>query len=361
MAECPYFGVCGGCSFQDIPYERQAEAKENSLKGLFGELEGFHPAKKIYGYRNRMDFVCSFGSIGFRKKGGYEEAFDVERCAVMHPSLNDFFADARKAIKESGVELYDYLAHRGFLRYAVIRGSERTGEKLANFVVKEREGESVAKLKEAVNSLNGNVVFSHNPGLADVSFGEAFWWKGNSGYRETLGGKRFFIPANSFFQTNPEMAELLFKRAMEEVEGKCLDLFCGVGTISLLAAGNAGTVVGVELDGRAVEAARMNAEDNGVKNAAFLAGDAKDVLKELGEFDTVILDPPRSGLSKKIIRRADRLKPKKILYISCNPITQKRDFSWFSEYGWKPSSITGYDFFPHTPHMETFATLEKRL
>ncbi len=381
--ECPLFGSCGGCAFQDVSLKDQAEAKKAFIDYLFPSLlKKFHPAPSKYFYRNRLDLVCAFGEVGMRRKGTFNQAVGIEKCFLMSEQSNEILQSIKQKLAQRAVKDYDFINHEGFLRYVVLREAKNKKSFLINFITSADENKNNAeneKLSVIANELLASfpfasIVFCANESKSDVSRGRAYKVFGNDFYEEKLCGKQFRVPANAFFQTNPSQAEKLFSRirALIKKNSSVLDAFCGVGTIGIILSDKAKEVAGVELEETMIETARTNArinarttaETSDSGNCLFFAGDARIVMKQLiaegKKFDHVILDPPRSGLTKKIVMRSALLASGSILYSSCNPLTQARDFEWFEENGFSPEWVEAWDFFPNTKHVETLALLKRK-
>ncbi|MBI5159534.1 23S rRNA (uracil(1939)-C(5))-methyltransferase RlmD [Candidatus Micrarchaeota archaeon] len=375
QARCPLSGVCGGCSFQHVPLELQTQAKKEFLEQLFPSLfKKFHPAPSQYFYRNKMDYACSHGSIGMRKKNSFSLVADASECFISGEKSNNLLRAIKQKLTQRAVKDYDFTSHEGFLRYVVLREAKNEESALINFVTsasEEKNSEENSKLSSIALELReefpfASIAFSENNGQSDVSRGRIYKVFKSDFYEEKTCGKKFRVPANAFFQTNPLQAEKLFEKinSLVEKNSSILDAFCGVGTIGIIASDKASEVAGVELEEESIRTANVNAELNSVKNASFFAGDARIAMKQLlaqeKKFDHVILDPPRSGLSKKVIMRASMLASQSIIYSSCNPATQARDFEWFAEHGFAPEWVEAWDFFPNTRHVETLSLLTRK-
>lgn len=361
--KCAYFGRCGGCLFQNIDYEKQLLIKADYLRDLLGStvngdllsqltVQGSTP----FGYRNRMDFVAAFGKRGLRERGRFKQVVDIEHCEIMNDKLNRAWKTIRE--KSLSVEDYDYLVHKGFLRYTVLRSAHFTGEIMATFVIS-RESPEINPLIETAKELFDSVSVVIHDGFADLSTGEVAYNPKRGYIEEAFGDIRYRITSNSFFQSNSECAVRMYQKIAESVYGNVLDLFSGVGSISLFAAKKADHVTGVEIIESAVSAARVNAENNSITNAEFVCADALPYMKEnTGKFDTLVLDPPRTGAHPKVLKAVQQCSPERIVYMSCNPVTFKDNMALLSDY--KIVSFEAYDMFPQTPHLETLAVLEKR-
>lgn len=357
VPECPYFGECGGCMFQDLSYENQLLVKRDYLRKLF---EDSVEVKEVIGdrpfaYRNRMDFVCAFGKRGLRERGFFKHVVDLERCAIMQDNSNTFWSGLREHLAD--IEDHDYVKHNGYLRYVVLRQAAFTGEVMCNFVTSSHEeklGHALEYALEYAQSVSQVI----SPGLADVSFGEVRDIK-NGFITEHFDSIKYRITPNSFFQSNSRVALKMYTRIAEFAEGRTLDLYCGVGTISLFAAQKCESVTGVELLEEAVVAARENMALNEITNCSFVAADARAYMKaNTGKFDTLIVDPPRSGMHPKMIRAIEELAPPKIVYMSCNPSIFKLELPQLSSY--RLELFEAHDMFPQTPHVEAIAVLKRK-
>ncbi len=355
---CRHFGECGGCLFQDISYESQLLLKAEYLREELGGVldAGAVRASRPYGYRNRMDMVTAFGKAGLRRRGSYRRVVDIVSCDIMQEKSNAVFAAVRPLLAET--EDYDYLAHSGYLRYVVLRQGMYTGELMLNFVVAFPENRLVGiidALPEGINSVS----LLLSGGRADVSFGEAFETVRGGTIEECLGDLRFSIAPNSFFQSNSSIALPMYEAIRSMVKGRTLDLYSGVGSISLFVADAAQSVTGVELNPEGVAMAGRSRELNNVENARFVHADVADYLRECDErFDTVILDPPRSGMHPSVAALLAKLAPERIVYMSCNPSTFRDDLDALA--GYRVESFEAFDMFPQTPHIETLALLVRR-
>ena len=355
---CPHFGTCGGCLLQDIPYENQLLLKRDHLNTIMdelGQIDHVHPSRP-YGYRTRMDMVTAFGKAGLREAGSFKFVVDVERCPLMQEKMERLFIELRPLLKEA--DQHNYLTHQGYLRYAVLRQAFFTGELMACFVVSRPENH-LAELIETAERHADSVSVLLSEGLADLSSGPVYLDAKRGWIEESFDGTRYRITPNSFFQSNCEVARTMYSRIREEVRGRVLDLFCGVGSISLFAAKAAESVTGVEIVNEAVESARINCEINSITNAEFITGDACGYLEKTDRiFDTLVLDPPRSGMHPKAGEIINRKGPERIVYMSCNPSTFRDDLLRMTDY--RLDSLEAYDMFPQTPHLETLAVLTRR-
>ena len=355
---CAHFPECGGCLLQNVPYPDQLLLKRDYLRLL---LEDVAPVERVIGeepyrYRNRMDFVTAFGKIGLRKAGSFRHVVDIKSCAITQERSNSLLKAIRPFLRE--VEDFNYLNHTGYLRYVVLRQGYYTGQTMLNFVISRRENLLQPCLDTALSGAD-SVSLILSEGKADLSYGEIMETLKGGSIEARFDDITFRYGPNSFFQSNSSVSLALYRKIREEVKGRVLDLYSGVGSISLFVAGKAESVTGVEIVPEAVEMAGRNRELNGTGNAGFRCADALDFLKEdTGRYDTFILDPPRSGMHPKVLREIRRLAPEKILYLSCNPASFREDRLGLEEYNLE--SFEAHDMFPQTSHVETLAVLKRR-
>jgi len=382
---CSHFGLCGGCTYQNLNYEAQlyykAKTVEDSLKHLGGfidfECEKILGSEDTYFYRNKMEF--SFGAdpgkkmvLGLHPYGNFKEVFDLGKCYLQSELSNKIVCQVRDFCRREGLVPYDVREHNGFLRYLAIREGKDKTEMMVNLVTffeKFEKSESFASgLMHSFPQIR-SVVQNINTKLANIAFGEReIALGGEKTIQEKIGKLYFEISANSFFQTNTKQAEKLFEIITEysELDGseEVLDLYSGTGAISLFLAEKAKGVTGIEAVGDSVENASRNVELNSVKNCRFLLGEAKEVLASLvqGGYwpDVIVVDPPRGGMHKKVISSMLSLKPEKIIYVSCNPATLARDLKVLCEKDYILEKVQPIDMFPQTYHIESVAKLVRK-
>jgi 23S rRNA (uracil1939-C5)-methyltransferase len=367
-----------GAPWQVLAYERQLRVKAEQVRDALsrlGRLEGhvLEPivaAKETWRYRNKLEF--SFGEdergelvCGFHAPGSWERIVPIEDCLLQSERGNAARAAVLGWCRERGLRAYDRRAQQGLLRNLVVREGRRTGELQLRLVTSD-EDTALDGLAEAARA--DSVLWTRAAGVGETSAGGATTvLHGTDAIEEELAGLRFRISAEAFFQTNTEMAERLLGVAAgyTGLHGweRVLDLFCGIGTISLALAARAGEVWGLELVEDAVADAIDNARRNGIDNARFFAGDVRVALRELvaraGRPDVVVVDPPRAGLSQKIVRRIVEAAPKRIVYVSCNPTTLAPNAAQLGEAGYVLRRVRPVDMFPQTPHIECVALLER--
>lgn len=392
-APCKYSGYCGGCKWQELPYKQQLEYKKqhvvDSLKHIAG-LEDIPvkdpiPSERIYQYRNKMEFSCSqsrwllpdelndssikkgFG-IGLHVPGTFDKVIDIKRCEIQAEQGNDILETVRNYIKHSGLPAYGLRSHEGFWRFLMLRHSVAFDQWMVNIVTKEENKEVVSSLARElmekypkIDSIINNVTTAKS----GVSTGEYEVLVAGKNYiKEKLGKFIFAISANSFFQTNTRACEKLYQKVLDyaDLNGgeTVLDLYSGTGTIPIWLSDHAGKIFGIEIVPSAVADAEKNARMNGVTNCRFLKGDIKEVLPGLNEIiDVMIIDPPRIGMHKDVVSQVEGLKPRRIVYVSCNPATLARDLEMLSK-TYQVQEVQPVDMFPHTYHIESVALLDAR-
>jgi 23S rRNA (uracil1939-C5)-methyltransferase len=367
-----------GAPWQVLPYERQLEVKaeqvDEALRRL-GGLDGFVldpivPAVERWRYRNKVEL--SFGAgpggglvAGFHAPGSWEEVVGLDDCLLVSERANTAMRQVVTWAREQGLEPFDRRARSGLLRNLVLREGRRTGELQVRLVC--GPGELDTDALAAAVECEGLFV-THTEAVAETTQGgRTKLVAGAPTLTEELAGLRFAISPEAFFQTNTEMAERLYAVAGElaGLEGweRVFDLFSGIGTVGLALAGRAGEVWGVEVVEAAVADALANARANGVENARFFAGDVRLALRELveraGRPDVVVVDPPRAGLSQKVVRRILETAPRRVVYVSCNPTTLAPNAAQLVEGGYALRRVRPVDMFPQTPHIECAALLER--
>ncbi len=380
-APCTHYPACGGCRFQDLAYEAQLEAKAEQVADALRRIGGLvePPLEPILGaesqfhYRNKLEYsftrTPSGPALGFHKAGRWDKVLEVERCWLTTDLGNAIREAVREWARGPALVAYDQAEHTGFLRHLVVREGRNTGQVLVQLVTApgELDRESfVGALRRfpEVRSIHWSV--NHRP--AEVTNLPTELLFGEEAIEEELCGLRFRVRPNAFLQTNTAMAERIYELAREYAglsgDETVYDLYCGIGTIGLILARDALTVWGIEVSEVSVACALENADLNGIANAAFFAGEVGQAVEDLrnraGEPDVVVVDPPRAGLSGKALRRIGRLEPKRIVYVSCNPTTLAGNVKELvGEWGYRLERAKPVDMFPHTPHVETVALLQR--
>jgi len=351
VPKCIHFNQCGGCILQNLSYKNQLKLKEKALErlGIFAKVI---PSPKIWGFRNRLDFTASKGKLGFRVKNTWDKVFDVSNCLIMSKEVNQILEKVRFLSSELKIPFYDVTSHEGNLRYVVIREGKFTKERMINFITKSEK--SISDLMSHFDEVS--IIHSVNDSLSDISKGRFVSYIGKNYITEELNGIKYIIGPNSFFQTNPYQAKKVFSKIKSIVKGskKVLDLFCGVGGISLYVADVVNEVEGVEIEVESIINANQSKELNKISNVSFEISDVKDFnLKNI--YDFVIVDPPRQGLTPTLAKKLSNFD--RILYMSCNPVSQIEDLKCLNH---RIVESYAFDMFPHTPHVETLLVLEKK-
>ena len=419
---CPHFGICGGCTYISLPYEEQLKIKEEQIRKLLRncldgkqkeyKFEGIKGSPAVYEYRNKMEF--SFGdevkdgplSLGMHKRGSFYDVVSVENCQIVDEDYRTILKTTLDLFKEKNVSFFHRLRHDGYLRHLLVRKAVKTGEILIALVtttqretwaeqaginIEETDINALAKQfveaeevilqmwkdKLLAADLKGSIagiLHIQNDSVADVvksDFTKVL--HGQDFFYEELLGLKFKISTFSFFQTNSLGAEVLYQTAREYIgdlgsnnadgtpDKIVYDLYSGTGTIAQLMAPVAKKVIGVEIVEEAVEAAKKNAELNGLENCEFIAGDVLKVLDDIEEKpDFIILDPPRDGIHPKALEKIIDYGVDRLIYVSCKPTSLVRDLEVFLEKGYQVDRAVAVDQFPWTANCETIALLSKK-
>jgi 23S rRNA (uracil1939-C5)-methyltransferase len=358
---------CPGASWQALPYDDQLRHKQQQvddaltrLGGLSGyELEPIEPAVEQWRYRNKLEY--SFGEhegevvLGYHARGRWDRVVDAEDCLLASEENNRARNEIRAWARAQGLTSYDRRAGTGILRNLVVREGRRTGQLQTRLVTSPEE---IPRPPVDLHTI------IEGPGSGTDGPTGAL---GREHLEEELCGLSFRISHSAFFQTNTEMAERLYGIAAEMAalggNERLFDLFSGIGTLGLAMAGRAGEVWGIEVVPEAVADAEENARRNEIGNARFRVGDARKelrpLLEEAGRPDVVVIDPPRAGLSKKVVRRLLECEAERVVYVSCNPTTLAPNAAQLTEAGYRLRRVRPVDMFPQTPHIECVALLER--
>lgn len=398
---CQHFGICGGCKWQNIPYDEQLRMKQKQVydqltrigKVNLPEFNQILGSVKTQSYRNKLEFGCSnrrwltqeeiasgsdftqMNAVGFHITGAFDKILPIEKCWLMDDLQNKIRNAIRDYAYEHDIVFYDIRKQCGLLRDIMVRNSD-TGEwmVLIQFHYEKDEDEVIAKnlLQHIadgfpeitsllyVNNQKGNDTFN------DLNI-EVF--KGNDYIYETMDGLTFKVGAKSFYQTNTKQAYHLYSvvRDFANLTGNELvyDLYTGTGTIANFVSRYVKRVIGIEYVPEAIEDAKINSEINNISNTLFFAGDMKDILTESfisenGTPDIIITDPPRAGMHPDVVQTIIKTAPKRIVYVSCNPATQARDLSLLDDL-YEVVAVQPVDMFPHTPHVENVVLLNRRI
>ena len=383
-APCPYFGRCGGCRLQHVAYDAQLAFKAKQVADALERLGGLRdaPVRPIigadltFGYRNKMEFTVARGPaaapvVGLHEADRYDSVLDIDRCLLQSDRMNALLTEARAFFAERGLTVYEQETGEGLLRFLMLREGKQTGELMTNVVTSAPAVSELAPLAERLTARvagTTSVVMNVNPKKASVAVGvEEHLLGGRDHIREGMGGLTFQVSANSFFQTNTRQAERLFELVTESTgltgTETVLDLYSGTGAISLLLARRCRWVYGIELVQAAVDDAAVNAAANRITNCTFLCGEVRFVLPSLiGKgvtAEVVVADPPRAGFHPKALHALITLQARRVVYVSCNPTTLARDLGELVRGGYRLEWVQPVDMFPHTPHIEAVARLER--
>lgn len=373
---CPVNEKCGGCIYQKLPYETECELKFSALKKLYQDIYDkdfvFNPSVKLKGYRNKMEY--SFGDsekngpllIGLHSKGRFYDICEPLSCNIVDDTFNKIRAGIQKYFQEKDYPYYKKMLHTGILRHLIIRKSFSDDEYMINLVTTSdfKDTDDFVEYTREIDDRIVSIFHTINDNESDaVVVDKLIHLYGKEYLTEKLLGLEFRISPFSFFQPNPAQASLIYQKALdfaEDINGKeVYDLYCGTGTIGQIFAKKAKSVIGVEIVEEAVIKARENANLNGLDNIKFVACDCLDYMEEVEKKDIVIVDPPRDGIHPKAIDRLIGIGAEKFIYISCNPVSQKRDLKIFLEKGYTISKLEFFDQFPRTAHVESVVLLSK--
>ncbi|WP_223642873.1 23S rRNA (uracil(1939)-C(5))-methyltransferase RlmD [Planococcus sp. 4-30] len=380
-APCPVFDTCGGCQIQHLSYEGQMTFKQKLVRDAItriGKLPDVpvHPVKGMehpWRYRNKsqIPFGTQDGKVvaGFYQTRSHDIA-DTDICLIQTPEADAIMVALKKNLAEIGIEPYEEATHRGMLRHVVVRKARATGEIMVVLVTKKKKFPQAVRAIELIQATVPEVtsiVQNINSEKTNVIFGDetlTLW--GKDVIEDQIGDVRFEISARSFYQINPEQTEVLYGQALEyaQLTGKetVIDAYCGIGTISLFLAQRAEFVMGVEIVPQAIEDAKRNAELNGLSNTLFEAGPAEQVIprwyKEGKKADVLVVDPPRKGCDEQLLRTILKQRPRRVVYVSCNPATLARDLRILEDGGYRTKEVQPVDMFPQSTHCEAVAWLE---
>lgn len=404
---CEHFGICGGCKWQNLPYEEQLKAKQQQVFDQLTrigkvELPSFQPilgSVKTKEYRNKLEFGCankrwytkeeiaalppkeegqegnlSESAIGFHITGAFDKIYPIKKCWLMDDLHNEIRNEISRYAKENSMSFYDIRAQHGLLRDLMMRNSN-TGEfmLLVQFHYDEEGDEQKAMqllqhIADTFPQITSLIYVDNQKGNDTFGDLELTTFKGTDFIYETMEDLKFKVGPKSFYQTNTDQAYHLYcvARSFAQLTGGELvyDLYTGTGTIANFVAHQAKQVIGIEYVPEAIEDAKENSHVNGINNTLFYAGDMKDILtddfiQEHGQPDVIITDPPRAGMHADVVKVILNAAPKRIVYVSCNPATQARDLQ-LMDADYKVVAVQPVDMFPHTPHVENVVLLERR-
>ena len=397
---CQHFGICGGCKWQQVPYEEQLRMKQQQVYDQLHrigkvELPEFRPilgSVKTQEYRNKLDFGCAnkrwltseqlkdetlekdSPAIGFHITGAFDKILPIEKCWLMDDLQNQIRNEVRDYAVANGLSFFDLRQQVGLLRDVIIRNSA-SGEWMVifQFHYDETGGEKEAKalmqhIADKFQQITSLMYLDNQKCNDTIGDQEILTFKGTDHIFELMEDLKFKVGPKSFYQTNTEQAYHLYSVAREfaNLTGNELvyDLYTGTGTIANFVAKKARQVIGIEYVPEAIEDAKINSQINGIDNTLFYAGDMKDILTddfiaEHGRPDVIITDPPRAGMHPDVVKTILNAAPDRIVYVSCNPATQARDLQLL-DIQYKVSEVQPVDMFPHTPHVENVVLLTKK-
>jgi len=392
-APCPYFGWCGGCTWQNLSYTEQLNIKKAQVKESVEHIAGLEnvkvmdtlPSKQIWAYRNKMEFSFSDKcwllpedleneaikndfALGLHVPGTFDKILNIENCLLQSDAANKVLDIVRRYSLDNHIQPYGIRSQEGFLRFLVIRQSLYSNDIMVNIVTNAKKPQLLLPLAtlimsevQEVSSVLNNI----NTKKAQIAYGEEeVLLAGSKSISDKIGDYSFEVSANSFFQTNTAQAEKLYRVVMDyaQLNGDEIvwDLYAGTGTISMFLAEKSKFVYALELVESAVKDGVRNAKKYGIKNLKFISGDLLYNLNTIEKkAQLIVVDPPRSGMHPKVCRFLSECQSERIVYVSCNPTTMARDLEILSE-NYRVLKIQPVDMFPHTYHIESVAQLEKK-
>jgi 23S rRNA (uracil1939-C5)-methyltransferase len=378
---CHVFPECGGCQLQHLSYEGQLVQKRKTVRDVMDRIAKLphvpvHPVKGMdnpWRYRNKsqIPFSEQDGKVvsGFYRSRTHH-IVDTDVCIIQSEEADELMSTLKHEMHALGIDAYDEKTHRGILRHLIVRKGRATGEIMVVLVTRKKkfpQKEAVVELIKRVIPDITSIMQNVNDQKTNVIFGdETILLHGKSFIIDSIGPIDFEISARSFYQVNPEQTEVLYGQALEYAQltggESVIDAYCGIGTISLFLAQKAKEVYGVEIVPQAIEDAKRNAELNGIDNAYFEAGPAEVVIPKWyadgKRFDVLVVDPPRKGCDEELLKTILEYKPKRVVYVSCNPGTLARDLRILEDGGYRTQEVQPVDMFPHSSHVECVALLE---
>lgn len=380
--DCFVATSCGGCSFRHIDYAKELAEKKQRVQDAFERIGGLDVSvdeilrgKSIDRYRNKAQYPIKLTAegktlIGFYAKKSHR-IVDCRNCLLQPEEFEGILHVIEHWAALCGITIYDEEKKRGLLRHIYLRKGFKTGQIMVCLVVTSRVVKETEKLIEALLEENGSIksiVLNVNSKDTNVVLStECITLWGSDYIEDELCSLKFRISPLSFFQVNPQGAQILYEKAAEYAaltgNETVLDLYCGTGTIGLSMAKKAKRIIGVEIIPQAIENAKENAKLNGIENAEFFCDDASGAAKRISEsetkIDVIVLDPPRKGCSRDVIEAAVKMAPERIVYVSCDPATLARDCAIFASFGYAAANVTAVDMFPRTAHVETVCLLSR--
>ena len=386
IPRCPVARQCGGCQLQMMDYEAQLSFKHGRVKNALERIGGFAdiPVEPVLGmeepwnYRNKAQYPVGTGRDGVTVCGFYAGRTHAiipvpkDGCAISAVSDQEILSIVTAHMQQYHIPAYNEAEHSGLIRHVLIRSARSTGQIMVCLIVNGEKLPGEADLVQALCTIPGmtTIAFNRNSDRTNVILGKETRTLFGPGYIvEQIGAVRYRISVRSFFQVNPQQTEKLYSTALEYAsptgEETVLDLYCGTGTISLFLAQKARKVYGIEIIEEAVADARINAQENDIRNAQFFAGQAEKVLPELyregsGQADVIVVDPPRKGCERAVLDTMLLIAPQRIVYVSCDPATLARDLAILCDRtGYQVLKVQPVDMFPHTAHVETVVLMSR--
>ncbi len=380
--QCPVAKQCGGCDFWHMDYSEECRLKADRVRQALNRIGGEEltqvpilAAPSCEGYRNKAQYPVASKKgrayAGFFRAGTHQ-VIENDRCRILPEEMDRVKQLVIVHVNRFRIPVYDEQTHKGLLRHIYVRRGAVSGQVLVCLAVNGRTLPQAQQLIEALHSVSGftSLVLAVNTRPGNAVLGDEFITLYGPGYIEdTLCGLQFRLSPRSFYQVNHAQAQRLYEAAIAQAQitknDLVLDLYCGVGTITLAMAGAAGRVIGVEVVEQAVRDARENALRNGIDNVEFFCGDAGKAALELERQgvrpDVVVVDPPRKGLSADTIEALHRMAPRRIVYVSCDPATLARDVALLKQHGYTPTSTQAADLFPRCAHVESICLLCRKM
>ncbi len=377
---CPVAKLCGGCAFQHMDYEEEKRLKAQRVRTCLNRLGGetlenvpILAAPTTECYRNKAQYPVSSKNgrvfAGFFKAGTHQ-VVENDRCLLLPPEMDMVKNTVVDYMNRCRVPAYDEASHTGLVRHIFVRRGVVSGQLLVCLIINGRKIPQAHRLVAELRKIPGftSLVLSVNTRRVNTILGDEFITLHGQGFIEdTLCGLTFRLSPRSFYQVNHYQAQKLYQTAISHAEitknDLVLDLYCGVGTITLAMAGAARRVIGVEVVPEAVQNAKDNARRNGIENAEFFCGDAGQAALQLEQSgikaDVVVVDPPRKGLNADTIEAIARMNPRRIVYVSCDPATLARDVALLKERGYQLKNALAADLFPRCAHVESVVTMVK--
>ena len=376
--KCSVSKKCGGCQYQGVAYKEQLQKKQKQEEDL---LKKFCKVEKIIGmnepfyYRNKVHRTFGRDRRGNVISGTYQEGthyiVPVEECLIEDKKCQEIIHTIRGLLKSFKIKTYDEDTGYGLLRHVMVRRGFKTGEVMVVLVLGSPILPSKNNFVKALRKVHPEittVILNVNDKKTSMVLGERETTLYGKGFiKDELCGCTFRISPKSFYQVNPVQTEILYQTAIDfaGLTGKeeVIDAYCGIGTIGMVAAKHAKKIIGVELNGDAVRDARVNAKENKMGNIVFRQGDAGEFMVAMADkgqkMDVVFMDPPRAGSDEKFLSSVVKLGPKKVVYISCNPVTLERDLKYMVKHGYAVKKIQPVEMFPFTEHLETVCLLQR--